>query len=120
MSTIRIFFTLPFILKLVTASEKPLIEPGEVRTYDLRGVVEKLRPEVPAAVIRHEEIPGFMEAMSMTLRAKDAREFEGVHPGDGVTFRLHVTRDDGWIDLVKVIEPGQEAVGDDGEDAAQE
>ena len=108
MSTIRIVFTLPFILKLVAASERPQIEPGEVRTYDVRGVVEKLKPEVPAAVVRHEEIPGFMEAMAITLRAKDASEFEGVHAGDGISFRLHVTSDDSWIDLIKVIEPYQE------------
>jgi len=114
MSTIRIVFTLPFILKLVAASEKPQIEPGEVRTFEVRGVVEKLRPEVPAAVIRHEEIPGFLDAMATTLRAKDAAEFQGVQPGDGITFRLNVTRDDGWIDEVRVVEPGQETAAGGG------
>lgn len=105
MSSIKIILTLPLILSFAAAAEHPPLGPGEIRTYDVRGVVEKLKPDVAAAVIYHEEIPGFMEAMSMTLKAKDAKEFEGVAVGDGITFRLNVTEEDGWIDRVHVVAP---------------
>lgn len=108
MYSIKIILTLPFILSLAAADVKPPLQPGEVRTYDVRGVVEKLKQDVPAAVIYHEEIPGFMEAMSMTLKARDSKEFEGVKEGDGITFRLNVTAEDGWIDRVHVVAPAQE------------
>ena len=109
MSSIKIILTLPYILSLAAAAEKPPLAEGEIRTYEVRGVVEKLKPDVPAAVIYHEEIPGFMEPMSMTLKARDAKEFEGVGVGDGITFRLNVTNEDGWIDKVHVVAPAASA-----------
>ena len=108
MSAIKIVFTLPFILNLAAAGEKPPLTPGEVRSYEVRGVVEDLMPEVPAAVIYHEEIPGFLDAMSVTLRARDAKELAGLKVGDGITFRLNVTTDYGWIDQVHVVAPGKD------------
>ncbi len=104
MSSIKIVFTLPFILNLAAASEQPPLAAGEVRTYDdIRGVIESLQPNESFTVIYHEEIPGFLEAMAAVLRAGDSHEFDGLKPGDGISFCLHVTRENGWIDAVKVV-----------------
>jgi protein SCO1 len=79
------------------------IAEADPRTFEARGVVEKLIPEQGEAVIRHEDIPGYMGAMTMPLRAGDRRDLAGLHPGDTITFRLNVTDHDGWMDHVKVV-----------------
>ena len=39
------------------------------------------------ATIKHEEIKGFMPAMTMPYKVRDAKEFEGLAPGDLSTRR---------------------------------
>jgi len=72
-----------------------------VRTYQVRGVIRELKPDGRTAVIRHEEIPGYMEAMSMPFRARETNELAELKSGDEVTFRLSVTDEESWIDHVK-------------------
>lgn len=74
---------------------------ASVHTYQVRGVVRELKPDGRTVVIRHEEIRGYMGAMSMPFRAREADELAGIQPGDEVTFRLSVTDEQSWIDQVK-------------------
>jgi len=74
--------------------------------FEVRGVVQKLRPEKPSAVIAHEIIPGYMEAMTMEFSAVDALELRGLKPGDLVAFRLVVTDTRSVIDHVTKIGEG--------------
>jgi protein SCO1/2 len=39
-----------------------------------------------------------MAAMTMEFKVKDARQISGVQAGDEVTFQLHVTEDESWVD----------------------
>lgn len=79
---------------------------GAPQTYAVTGVVREIEPDRRRARIRHEEIPGYMAAMTMPFEVRDPRELDGVNPGDKVAFRLNVTETDGWIDQVKVLETG--------------
>lgn len=79
------------------------------RTFQVKGIVREIKPNGTTAMIKHEEIPDYMMAMTMPFDARDPKELEGLNPGDQVTFRLNVTDTDGWIDQVKVVgheEPG--------------
>ena len=70
------------------------------QVYKTRGVVKEIvSPE--RARIAHDEIPGYMPAMTMPLDVKDAKELAGVKVGDQVSFDMVVTDDDGWIENVK-------------------
>jgi protein SCO1/2 len=73
----------------------------ENRTFSVRGVLQETRNDGKTAVIKHETIPGFMEAMTMPFDVKTANELANVRPGDEIEFRLTVTRDASWIDGVK-------------------
>ena len=85
--------------------------PGE-STYEVRGVVQELPKENPkAVVVDHEEIPGYMAAMVMTLEARETREVAPLKPGDRIHFRLNVTKDEHWIDQVKVLAAGTPRAG---------
>ena len=71
------------------------------RTFPVRGVVQEIKPGGQVAVIKHETIPGYMDAMTMPFDIKIASELEGVRPGDEIEFRLVVTSDDSWIERIR-------------------
>ncbi len=77
-----------------------------VIAYQAKGVLEEIRAGGWKAVIAHEDIPGYMEAMSMLLDVRNTNELAGLQPGDILTFRMLVTDTDGWIDQVKKIASG--------------
>lgn len=78
-------------------------QASDPKVYAVRGVVRELRADGRTAVIAHEEIPGYMAAMTMPLEVRDPAELKDVTAGDTVTFRMLVTEKDGWIDQVKVV-----------------
>ena len=71
--------------------------------FQVRGVVEEIKPDGKSAVIKHEEIPNYMAAMTMEFETKNTNELRGLKPGDAISFRMIVTGDDGWIDQVKKL-----------------
>ena len=68
-----------------------------VRSFDVRGVVESVPAGGKALVVRHEEIPGFMPAMTMELRLRDPLEARNILANDEITFQLFSTDDTHWI-----------------------
>jgi protein SCO1 len=76
--------------------------PG-ARTFLVKGVVQDLPPNGRTAIVEHEAIPGFMEAMTMPIEVQDPSELESIAPGDEILFRLVVTEDDAWMDQVTRI-----------------
>lgn len=81
----------------------PSATDTNVQTYAVKGVIQEYTPGTKVAKIRHEEIPGYMAAMTMNLEARSTNEFLGLKAGDVISFRMNVTEDDGWIDQVKKI-----------------
>lgn len=71
--------------------------------YQVRGVVVELTPEEKTVRIKHEEIPGYMDAMTMPFEVRDTNELAGLEAGDPVAFRMWVTDDDGWIDQIRKL-----------------
>lgn len=73
------------------------------QVFQVKGVIKEIKPDGKSAVIKHEEIPDYMAAMTMEFEAKNTNELRGLQPGDAISFRLIVTDDDGWIDQVKKL-----------------
>jgi protein SCO1/2 len=71
--------------------------------YPVKGVVVELEPEEKTVRIKHEEIPGYMAAMTMPFEVRDPKELAGLEAGDHVAFRMLVTDDDGWIDQLRKL-----------------
>ena len=63
-----------------------------ITNYPARGVVQAVRPDGKTIVIKHEEIPGYMKAMTMPIAVKDRRLMSGLASNDIVQFKLIVTR----------------------------
>ena len=62
----------------------------EVRTYQLKGQVLAVRTETSEILVKHEDIPGFMPAMTMPYAVKDAALIRERAPGDLITATLTV------------------------------
>ena len=75
------------------------------QTFQVRGVIKELKPNGKTAVISHETIPDYMEAMTMDFDVKEKRELAGLKAGDAISFRMVVTKDDGWIENVHKLAP---------------
>ncbi len=73
------------------------------KEYPTRGVVVALGEDPSEIRIRHEEIPGYMNAMTMTFAARPTNAIAGLKPNDVVEFVLVDTGDDGWIESVKKV-----------------
>jgi protein SCO1/2 len=73
------------------------------REYTLQGQVLSVQPDHKEAVIRHEEITGFMSAMTMPYSVRDAKEYENITPGDLITARLVVEPTRAYLEQVKKV-----------------
>lgn len=76
-----------------------------LRSFSVKGVIRTVKPGENTVVIRHEEIPNYMAAMTMPFKVRNGQELSGLKEGDSVSFRLNVTEDAGWIDQIKKSEP---------------
>jgi protein SCO1 len=73
------------------------------REFTLQGQVLSVQPTHKEAVIRHEEITGFMSAMTMPYSVMDAREYENIVPGDLITATLIVEPTKAYLEHVKKV-----------------
>jgi protein SCO1/2 len=71
-----------------------------VRAFTAKGVVEELKPDDGTVVLKHEAISNYMGAMTMPFKVKGAKELAGLQTGDEVSFRLHVTETESWVDQI--------------------
>ena len=89
-----------FILITLCLSCRPA--PREV-IYDLRGQVISIYSVKNEITLKHEEIPGFMPAMTMPFKVKDVTLLEGKMPGDFIEAKLVVTDNEAYLtDIVKI------------------
>ena len=70
------------------------------RSFATRGVIREL-PGGDKAVIRHEEIPGYMPKMTMELTVRSTNELVGLQVGDEITFKLFANADTHWIESLQ-------------------
>jgi len=61
------------------------------KQYELKGQILAIKPEQNEVLIKHEDIKGFMPAMTMPFTVKDGGLLSGKEPGDLVTATLVVT-----------------------------
>lgn len=92
--------SLAFLLALALAACGGPSEPP-AREFPLTGQVLALRPDVLEITIRHDDIPGFMDAMTMPFKVKDRRLLEDRTPGDIVRATLVVTHEESYLSKIE-------------------
>jgi len=70
----------------------------------MRGKVVSTNPATGEATLDHEAIPGFMDAMTMPYKLKDASILSELHPGDVITADVLVSQgDDATVELDHIV-----------------
>jgi protein SCO1/2 len=72
-----------------------------IERYYLQGVVQSLDTRNHTATIKHHEIKGFMDAMTMEFPVKDPREFAKLRTGEQIAATVFVQDTNFWIGEVK-------------------
>jgi len=86
--------------QLLGGADLTTAQPKATR-YAVQGVFLESRSAGRVAVIAHEEVPGYMQAMTMPFNVKTPAELKGLRPGDPIVFQLFVTDTDDWIEQIK-------------------
>ena len=76
------------------------------KRYNLRGRVMAKTPATSEIIVDHEEIPGFMAAMTMSYKVKDPAVVGEVEPGDAIAAEVVVTNNgnDYWLEDVRITD----------------
>ena len=80
----------PFALLVFILSCQPLVPPEKLVG---RGIVQKVVAGDRRVVIAHDDIPGFMRAMTMSFEVTDPALLAQLTPGERVRFTLEKTQE---------------------------
>lgn len=78
----------------------------ETIQHSVRGEIVRVADGGRSLVIDHEDIPGYMDAMRMTLAVQDAAQSKGLEAGDRIRFELFVSGSSALIGRVEKLPPG--------------
>ena len=96
-ATSPILYAVALLLFVGGACRERKAESRE-RIFPVRGVVQQIKPDRRTVIIRHETITNYMDAMTMPFRVRDPNLVAGLNSGDEITFALHVTEGESWMD----------------------
>jgi Cu/Ag efflux protein CusF len=106
---------LALLLPLARASEPGLLPAPapvaveaapEPKSHPLKGVVIGVMTEKTALLVKHEEVPGVMRAMTMMFKV-DPAVLEKVQRGDAITALMSRRADGWWLTEVEIVAPAK-------------
>lgn len=77
------------------------------KEYRLTGLVVGKNRLTQEIMIKHDDIPGFMPAMTMPYQVKNIVSFSSVEPGDSIAAKLIVPKnaaDEYWLEDLKIVD----------------
>ncbi len=100
-----------FLLAGCHSSPRPAASSGSdansaYTTYKLRGKIVGVNSATGELTVANENIPGFMDAMTMPYNVKDPAVLSDLHPGDTITADLMVSKQDEsnmYLDHIVVV-----------------
>ncbi len=87
-------------LALVIVPRSWLVGPQE---FSVRGRVAGLSDDPGRIIVEHEEIPGYMPAMTMPINVRDTALVRELALGDAIAFDFHVEVDTTWAQNLRKI-----------------
>ena len=102
---LRIAITISLALSatILGSACKPRRNPNEKR-YDLKGKVVAVNKSERTATIAHEDIKGYMPAMTMPFKIKNDADLVMLKAGDQVTGTLVVDDISSWLEITATVE----------------
>src|SRR5688572_18692150 len=83
-------------------SETAAASSDIAKRHPLRGIVTAVFPDRAALMVKHEEIPGVMRAMTMLFKV-DAATLKSMQKGQSITAMMSRQGDDWWLHDVKTV-----------------
>ena len=74
---------------------------SDQRRFTLTGQIESLDPPIKNLVVKHDEIKGFMPAMTMPYEVRETKALDGLAPGDLITATLIVETTGAYLTEIK-------------------
>lgn len=92
--------TLFFISALAIAGAACGTAPA-AKQYQLQGQILAVRPDTQELLVKHEDIPNFMPAMTMPYKVHEAALLNGRTAGDLITATLNVSDTTAWLSTIE-------------------
>src|ERR1051326_1120696 len=102
MST-RILYVSILLITIVSVACGPRRNPNEKR-YAIKGKVIAVNQNDHTATIQHEDIVGYMPAMTMPFKIRNDADLEMMKAGDQVTGTLVVSDVSSWVEIATIAE----------------
>lgn len=102
--TLLFCITLTVCFCLLACQKKAATDTSNLKRFPFKGNVISLEPEKKRAKIQHENIPGFMDAMTMSFTVKDDANYSRLQPGDHVEATLVYNENDNrtWLENLQI------------------
>jgi protein SCO1/2 len=71
--------------------------PEKVRQFPLTGEVLAVKPDRSEVQVKHDDVKGFMDAMTMWFNIRDPKLLDGIGPGDLINATLVLTAEDSYL-----------------------
>ncbi|MFY9618387.1 MAG: SCO family protein [Pyrinomonadaceae bacterium] len=96
------------ILLVFAASQCGGAKSENEKRYPLTGKVIAINKTEKTATVNHDEIPGYMEPMTMEFKVKNDSDLDKMKAGDRITGDLVVTDTSSWIEIIAISQGGTE------------
>jgi len=100
---VSVLITFTFLAGACSWGDQP---PQNEKRYPIKGVVVAVNQQERKATIKHEDIPGYMQGMTMDFKIKNAADLQTMKPGDQITGTLVIDDISSWIEVTAVTEGG--------------
>lgn len=108
MTTEKKLLSLALILLALAASNCGGTKSESEQRYPITGKVIAVNKTEKTATINHDEIPGYMESMTMEFKVKSEADLDKMKPGDRISGDLVVTDASSWIEIMAITQGGAE------------
>ena len=103
----RYFTLILFSILLFTACQKTQTQPqnasADAKRFPLKGIVLAADKAKKTATIKHEEIPGYMDAMTMDFPIREDWVWDDLTPNSEIRAELVVDKDKYWLEKIGII-----------------
>ena len=93
----RLSATLTLLLFALSAGCRAPAPPENVRQFPLTGEVLAIKADRSEVQVKHDEIKGFMDAMTMWFNVKEPTLLDRLAPGDLISATLVLTAEDSYL-----------------------
>lgn len=85
-------------------ADQPAVPAEQPQAHPVKGVIMGVMTDKTALLVKHEEVPGVMRAMTMMFKVEPA-VLEKVKRGDAIQARMQRRADGWWLIDVEVLPP---------------